>query len=135
MAYEKTNWTSTTPINATNLNKIENNMEDVNNKFNYSTEEQVIGTWTDGKPLYKRVFNLTSPSTQEATVLFALDDYNIDKIIKIDGVLYGEVPINYFYSESEYSCVWFSGRQLKQKTMVYRNRSEFIILEYTKTTD
>lgn len=31
MAYEKTNWTSTTPINATNLNKIENGIADMVN--------------------------------------------------------------------------------------------------------
>lgn len=31
MAYEKTNWTSTTPINPTNLNKIENGIAEIAN--------------------------------------------------------------------------------------------------------
>lgn len=75
MAYIKTNWTNTTPINPTNLNKLENGIEQnsnkitvLENKFNYSTEEQVVGTWIDGKPLYRKVINcgtLTNGGTKE----------------------------------------------------------------------
>ena len=30
---------------------------------NYSTDEQVIGTWIDGRPVYQRVYVLSSPVT------------------------------------------------------------------------
>jgi len=29
-------------------------------KFNYSTEEQVVGTWIDGKPLYQKSISMSS---------------------------------------------------------------------------
>lgn len=42
----QTNWqnlpSTSTPLNATNLNKIEN-------KFTYSTSEQEVGTWINRK--------------------------------------------------------------------------------------
>lgn len=34
-----------------------------NTKSNYSTEEKVIGTWIDGKPLYQKTYYLSSPLT------------------------------------------------------------------------
>ncbi len=35
--------------------KIASNSNNTNNKENYSNDEQVIGTWIDGKPLYRKV--------------------------------------------------------------------------------
>lgn len=77
MAYTKTTWVNgQTPINATNLNHIEDGIESVeqeipdvkntqsnsqddtyscdyvNKLHSYSTTEQVVGTWTDGSTLY-----------------------------------------------------------------------------------
>ena len=37
-------------LNTTNKSSMVNAINEVNNKFNYSTEEQVIGKWIDGKP-------------------------------------------------------------------------------------
>ena len=31
----------------------------LNNKYNYSTEEQIVGTWVNGKPLYEKTFKTT----------------------------------------------------------------------------
>ena len=59
---------------------------------NYSTEEQRIGTWIDGKPLYRKVykFDITATPTRQ-TIIFA-KDFGIDKrYTKIDGNVFGEV--------------------------------------------
>ena len=32
------------------------------NRNIYSTDEQVVGEWVDGKPLYRRYFNFTTGS-------------------------------------------------------------------------
>ena len=40
--------------------KWENANESSGGGVNYSTAEQVIGTWIDGKPLYQKTFDLTS---------------------------------------------------------------------------
>lgn len=45
-----------TPINATNLNQLQTNVENTLNT--YSTSEIRIGTWIDGKPLYRKVIDM-----------------------------------------------------------------------------
>lgn len=48
----------------------------------YSTEETRIGTWIDGKPLYRRVVQETIPSTGAVTEMFDTSSWNIDKLAK-----------------------------------------------------
>ena len=47
---------------------------------NYSTEEQVVGTWIDGKPIYEKVFEIGSKSS---AYTFTIE--NLDKIIDYTG--------------------------------------------------
>jgi len=54
---EKINWINGqaggTPLSAENLNQMQDNIEeainDVDKKLNYSTEEKVVGTWINRK--------------------------------------------------------------------------------------
>ena len=48
-------------------------------KHVYSTEEQIIGKWIDGKDIYEIVLELTSNSAD-------VSDLNIDKLIHIDAI-------------------------------------------------
>lgn len=49
-----------TPLSAENLNQMQTNIEyAIQTSEVYSTEEQVIGTWIDGKPLYRKVVQFT----------------------------------------------------------------------------
>lgn len=44
-----------TKANADTFNTMQDNIEEEINKLNtYSTEEQIVGTWIDGKPLYEK---------------------------------------------------------------------------------
>ena len=59
---------------------------------NYSTTEQVIGTWTDGRPVYQKTvtINITaSAATSSEREIGSLNvaDLNIDKIIYSEAVL------------------------------------------------
>lgn len=47
----------------------------------YSTEEQKIGTWIDGKPIYRKVLHLTSGWIVGGEVAIAHDISNFDRII------------------------------------------------------
>ena len=49
---------------------------------NYSTEEQVIGTWIDGKPIYEKTLQYVMTNSDDG---FALIGADIDKVISIDG--------------------------------------------------
>ena len=60
----------------------------------YSTTEQRIGTWIDGKPLYQKTFTgttgtMTSPGNYDIveTTHANLSSLNIDKVAKFDYVL------------------------------------------------
>lgn len=103
----------------------------------YSTTESKIGTWVDGKPIYRKIFYVNS-FPNNTTTNFAHNISNAN-FIRIDG------------SATDGSTVWLnansgsaSGRMTitANATNVYlyanTNRSGLhgqIILEYTKTTD
>jgi len=50
---------TTTPLNASNLN---NNFNELNNSRNISSNEVVIGTYVNGKPLYRKSIFFTLPN-------------------------------------------------------------------------
>lgn len=52
----------------------------------YSTDEQVIGTWTDGKPLYERSFFVSSPTANTTTIIQDASFSNIKYVVKTQGV-------------------------------------------------
>ena len=53
----------------------------------YSTEETRIGTWIDGKPLYRKTYSITTDSSGESRVAFdtGLNIVNIYGTIKYSG--------------------------------------------------
>lgn len=140
-----------TPLNAENLNQIQNNIEnaiieiddkvkEINNKNIYSTEEQIIGIWLD-KPLYRKVVdvgNLPENNTMEV----AHGILNFGRMIKISGTVFSQTGNNF---PLPYSSVDMLGDNI----MVYCNAANiviktgsnrthlagYVILEYTKTTD
>lgn len=142
MAYVKTNWTSTTPINATNLNKIEDGLEQTNKVCNYSTEEQAVGTW-NGKPLYRKTITTTGPTTADTDTLISNTLINnIKEVTKIDGIIMGgdiSYPINYYYDSNYNSCAYYyptGNNGLKMKVGASMKSCPIkVIIEYTKTTD
>lgn len=111
----------------------------------YSTEEVRIGTWIDGKPLYRRVFNTTSPSVIEtAAVVLGLDASL--KIIDISGFLEGvynndRYMLNTYLDGTRYIRASYSnynnqhGIWMVVGNDALKNRPVTLILEYTKTTD
>ena len=94
-------------LNATNLNKLQDNIEDsmktektasdtdtyscnyINQGNTYSTSETLTGkTWIDGKPIYRKVFtgNMTN-TTNEWVNLQKCNLNNVDNIINISGTI------------------------------------------------
>jgi hypothetical protein len=59
-----------TPLNAENLN---HNFNELNNANTYSTEEQVIGTWINGKKIYRKVIELGELGDTSETNVFTLN--------------------------------------------------------------
>ena len=55
--------------------------------FNYSTDEQVVGTWIDGKPIYQKTITGTFPSTASTSIfgVGAIIATNINEIVDYKG--------------------------------------------------
>lgn len=110
----------------------------VNKLNNYSTSEQIIGTWIDGKPLYRRSF-VGNTGTSAQTVITSA--YNNDTIRVVNA--YGSVRVagggvnigsyvngNYFaglFTHASELQLYF-GQSLKNGTYM-------ITIEFTKTAD
>ena len=112
----------------------------------YSTDETETGMyWINGKPIYRKVFETTTPATADTdTTMFTIAN-DVDEIIDLKGfVEYAATqkePINWSYSGSTpymatYCRVESGVWKIAQKAISGRNnKPEFIIVEYTKTTD
>ena len=112
-------------------------------KQNYSTKEQVIGTWIDGKPIYRKVVQYNKNATGNSDL--SLSDFgitNVDNIwlnqnsfIKSN---YSEFStINGFEGTSAYSfCKFPSTSEIRLGTVSQYFLGVWnLIIEYTKTTD
>lgn len=114
----------------------------LNDRFNYSTEEKVVGTWIDGKPIYRKVINFGAlPNATTKRVAHNIS--NLKSIIKIEGIadrgdgFFQSIPLVYRSSDNAYNAsLAIEGTDISIQTN--QDRSEFsgyVTLEYTKTTD
>ena len=113
----------------------------------YSTEETVIGTWIDGKPLYRRVFTVEVPafSTNIPVSMMGYDAmydiiHVVAKLARDDGYSTG---INWVGQNVDYWYQIYDNTSTHQiqingsstASNLYAKTSAIIELEYTKTTD
>lgn len=106
----------------------------------YSTGEQKIGTWIDGKPLYRKVFAKTDSFV--ADNIFALSDLNYDYINFRYTVYCGEYRFfsERFKSDSDFilSALNHGARRFElavSSGWLSTLQRIIVIAEYTKTTD
>lgn len=123
----------------------------IGNDTDYSTSEKIIGTWTNGKPVYQKVINignLTTVSTEAHKM--ANVGASVDKFVKLEFYASygnGHLPLSYF-AESTASgteLLPFGGENSdttykNQVGIAYKGSLSWIldvycIAQYTKTTD
>lgn len=112
-------------------------------RHTYSTDEQVVGTWIDGKPIYEKTLNFGNlPNAGRKEV--AYDISNVERFINIIGIsdegnTFKNVPLVYNDGIANYNA----GLEVNKNTgkiiiATDQDRSAFsayITLQYTKTTD
>lgn len=110
------------------------------NKNNYSTAEQIIGTY-DGKPLYRKKLRVTSPSTTSASETILTLDSNC-VIRRYEGMLEtnanARYQLNTWFSSTDYIYSYANSPnslQLRVAHTAYTSRPIEVTVEYTKTTD
>ena len=93
--------------------------------FDYSAEEKVIGTWIDGKPLYKLLIQGTTTKRRQTV---DLSDKNIKQITSITGVCNANdafnIPICFYFAGSE------SAMTKNYTFMYYINESKSLYLGF-----
>lgn len=105
----------------------------------YSTDEVRIGTWIDGKPLYRMVIETTTPSSGGNSVtLYTLNSVSIIKCIGYVIIASGSrLPITNIGNTSQYIGIYWNDNRIMYNSAgtIYNSRPCVLIIEYTKTTD
>ena len=100
----------------------------------YSTWETKIGTWIDGKPLYRKVIDGITPNTTTDTEVFNIP--NIATLVNIKGMIANWLPINSIVSPENSSILYFQPDSFMMAIGSSQMNKPFrAIVEYTKTTD
>ena len=102
----------------------------------YSTEEQVVGKWIDGKPLYQKTVIINSPNTVWATGN-AHNISNIDTIVKADIGFRNTANGDYqpYYRDSGDHVTIICEKDYVRLATTQNVASVWVNVQYTKTTD
>lgn len=106
------------------------------------TKERVIGT-LNGKNVYEKTFEGTTPSTSTATKTLDLSEFNISKIIDGNGTIHTSddnfTSVSYYASTSSFCFIQYAGSDkylyMAPRSAAYQKRPFVIKLQYQKTTD
>lgn len=120
--------------------------EEARNHDNYSTTEQAIGTWIDGKTIYRKVYDLTCTLDNNYYYTYTGDANtikNIDNLVRCDYFIYNgtvvyPVPNSKSYNSMLYIQRSYGGIAISCDTnvaTVFNNKPLKIILEYTKVQE
>ena len=120
-------------------------VEKIDNQQNYSTQEKKIGTWINGKPLYRKVITNINVSASSKAGTYVYTEIHINN--NIEEVIYKNISYKLVSNTKRgYSSpyIFDDGNIVKDSTnnelLTISNNStnELIataIIEYTKTTD
>ena len=118
------------------------NYEEIEDMSKYSTAETKVGTWIDGKPIYRKVIEVTSGFDTYMFVPHGIT--NLDSLVDVRGWHYTlgfkPLPTIYLPNISNYGASIYtvsgSNIEISLGSWVTQNVSKIvIIIEYTKTTD
>lgn len=110
------------------------------NETDYSTDEKIVGTWIDGKPIYQKTINFGNlPNTTSKLVNHNIS--NLSQIIDLKTMVYtgtSWITLSYISPGNLDSAVYCSvtPTQIKIETGADRsNWTAYATVQYTKTTD
>lgn len=120
------------------------------NKFSksdiYSTDEKMIGVWTDNKPLYQKIIIISSSDIPNSNIKYINHNIsNLDTVVYVGGMIQGtstnSTPLPRVQDNNASNCM---GVDVSKTQVLLKGRgtnytgtfnSGFVILKYTKTTD
>lgn len=115
---------------------------EVNERFNYSTEEQIVGKWINGKKLYRKTLILKPNSSGE--INFVLNDLPDMEQAWFDKsatfLINGELMVQGF-GETNNTAYWFDARNIRTAdkrlyfyvgASIYENATIYATIFYIK---
>lgn len=108
---------------------------------NYSTTEQVIGTWIDGKPLYQKTINCGAlPNNTTKNTAHSISDIEYAVIIQgsarnpNNGI---QIPLPYVYGNTRCLQTYIDSTNIKliSSENMSGYTESYVTIQYTKTTD
>lgn len=139
-----------TQLNEDSLNDVCNGSVGTNfitHATNYSTNEQIVGRWIDGKPLYQKTFKYSSgggDTSWPTQGVYLTTSNNIKNIISCDTTFMWEnnwQSAPYYEVENDMDKVFAivdgttHNLALFHKIKTVANVDVYVTLQYTKTTD
>lgn len=130
LQYTKTTDTELSPVSLPKIKSI----------HNYSTDEQVVGTWIDGKPIYEKVIN-SGYLANNNSITIDVSHLNINDVIQLKGIAFTDDkkqfrPITLGTSDSNAIRIDFTNNNVRILTWSnWSSYNSFVIIQYTKTTD
>lgn len=70
----------TTTGNVWSASKVNTEIENVDNKNNYSTEEIIIGYWDDGRPIYRKLIVYSSPISVSENTDISVPNFDLSQV-------------------------------------------------------
>ena len=114
--------------------------ENMYGNYKYSTTENIIGQWIDGKPIYRKVINVGNllPEGEYNTKEVAHNITNLDKVINMKCIAYMDDVYFDFNNYADGSLEVFVNNQnviIVFNTNYPFANNAYTTIEYTKTTD
>ena len=131
-----------TPMPASDMSDIVSPKPSVmSRRFKYSTEEQVVGTWIDGKPIYQKTVNFGAlPNATEKKVAHGIS--NLDEVINFVGVTTNSdgitlsLPFAHETTIAKNIRFAINTNEVIIGTGINRTgNNAYVTIQYTKTTD
>lgn len=121
-------------VTASDMNEIKTVVNDLVDTTTYDTSEIAIGTWIDGRTIYRRVFTGTLQSTDVTLGTIS----NFKEATRIDGMVYVSDIQQYFPISTQglFTAQVRDGGIVKIRTAGagWINKPVTLIVEYTKTS-
>jgi len=126
-------------IHTKNDNDVYEEFNDEQNLQIYSTKEQKIGTWIDGKTIYRQVQSFETVTEQTTGTVIT----DLDQLVNLTGMGYSasfdqwyKFPNAHTNMENYYINVLLTGNAPQIRLGTNHSLTKvYVIIEYTKTTD
>ena len=132
-----------TTLNTTSKTSVVSAINEVNNNSVYSSSEIAVGTWIDGKTIYRKVIYISSvPNGTYISQAHSIS--NMDEIVKLSGIMRNPnnhiaTPLNMYGTSGLYSGNTVVFRVDRTNVYIacntnYSDNVAYIVIEYTKTS-